>query len=95
MSNETASTTAPGDRTEAGEWFAIGGFVLLVALLLAGTGWSRAEDEALVALLALGGVAAICGLGCLMVGAVVTGTTIALRAEHARLEQERSAQQAD
>ncbi|WP_019145926.1 hypothetical protein [Aeromicrobium massiliense] len=87
MTSEPTASPAPSrDRTEANEWFAIGGFVLLVAVLLAGTGWTNAEGGALVALLALGAVAAVCGFLLLVVGAVIAGTTIALRAERARLE---------
>ncbi len=96
MSSEPTATPSPSrDRTEANDWLALGGFVLLVAVLLAGTGWTNAEGDALVALLALGAVCAICGFLLLVVGAVITGTTIALRAEHARLERERSAPQTD
>lgn len=96
MSSEPTETpTSSRDRTEASDWFAIGGFVLLVAILLAGTGWTSAQGEAQVALLALAAVAGIAGFLLLVVGAVVTGTTIALRAERARLERERSTSQTD
>ncbi|TCI96026.1 hypothetical protein [Aeromicrobium sp. IC_218] len=96
MSSEPTTTHAPSrDRTEAGDWLAIGGFVLLVAVLLAGTGWTSAEGDARAALVALGAVTAIAGFLLLVVGAVIAGTTIALRTERARLEQERSAPQAD
>lgn len=94
-SDPTATPTSSRDRTEAGEWFAIGAGVLVVALVLAGAAWTGAEGDARVVVAAFAAVAGIAGFLLLVVGAVITGTTIALRAERARLERERSTSQTD
>lgn len=81
-----AAGTPERTRTEAGQWYGIAvvglvvaAFLAVVALTVDGVG-ERAQVVWLLAAVALG----LVSLTCLMVGAVITGTTIALRAERAR-----------
>lgn len=97
MTSEPTASSAPSrDRTEAAEWYGIGGGIVLMALFVGGIAWSASDEgSSVVGWLVAAGVVLLVGAVCLMVGAVITGTTIALRAERARWEQELSAPQAD
>lgn len=97
MSSEPTASPAPSrDRTEAVEWYAIGWGAVVVALFVAGIAWSASDEgSSVVGWLVAAGLVLLVGAVCLMVGAVITGTTIALRAERARWEQERSAPRTD
>lgn len=92
----SSEPTATRDRTEALEWYVIGWVTVLLALFVGGVAWSvDGGAGAVVGWLVAAGLMLLVGEVCLMVGATITGTTIALRAEHARRERERSAPRAD
>lgn len=97
MSSEpTLSSTPSRDRTEAAEWYALGAGAVVVALLVGAAGSSSADEGgSVVGWLVAAGLVLLVALVCLVVGAVITGTTIALRAEHARVQRERPAPRAD